>query len=199
MRMPRKRFLTAALILCSSTVFSCSSEAGPVTGEWMGIETYYDVVIHNGKIVSIESGTVDATLSVEFGSNGRLDVTLSTGPTFNTGHGLYGPTAAAGAGVTLGLSQSQGWRFAATYESISPDGQIENGDGTAVAGITTVQQSDPFHPHKNYIEIDHVNFTSVPEPASISLAMSGLAAAAIFWSRRLLAARLRGSRQPAEA
>jgi hypothetical protein len=155
---------------------------GPVYGSWTGFETFEISVYEFGQQQPIDvfsgSGPATLTIGADF---------MEIGTIWGQG-GVFinpsGPTSASG-GIEFmdGPGGSSLGNFFVTYQSILPDGQIDVGNGTAVADLT----SGFFYslPNNGLGEtIGFATFTTVPEPSSIvPAALAVLVIAVVAWMR----------------
>jgi hypothetical protein len=84
----------------------------------------------------------------------------------------FGPTSAIGSLLPVGGPSGQSFgKFAVSYESILPDGEIVVGDGTALADLTEFFFDTP-DPGDEIIRTASFQSSNIPEPSSIVLATS---------------------------
>ena len=143
---------------------------GPVYGSWTGFETFEISVYKIGQQQPIGgfSGSGPATLTIgadfmEIGTIwGQGGVSIDQ----------LGPTSASGGfGANYGPGGFGSGNFFVTYQSILPDGQIDVGNGTAVADLTAgyyylVPGTTPGS-YELGETVSFATFTTVPEPSSI--------------------------------
>ena len=198
--------LVAVLALVCAISQSGSSHADTVTGTWTGTMTYsHEEIDAYGDILSSLSGTVSATLSVEFSDVYGVELSIDPNhleyPIYPLS-GTYGPQSAFAETESLSIAETQFVNFSATYDGISPDGQIIDSltNGSAVADVfTTVDTGTPLGPNDDVYVFESESFVSaIPEPPSFWLAASGfmsllIARARILSGRR--SAALRGTRR----
>ena len=167
----------------------------PSLGTWAGYDTF-DITVTNyftGQLISSDSGSGPATFSI-----GIDTMTIEGGPFFPIigidSFSLLGPTSGSGGTnfINGGPAGSAVGNFFVTYESILPNGQIDVGNGSAVADLTTIEFD--FGEPVSTETVSFVTFTTVPEPPSSVLAgLAILVIAAVAWMRsfrRRLQARL---------
>jgi hypothetical protein len=174
---------------------SSSAQIQIPQGTWTGFDTF-DITVSNfltGQLISSDSGSGPATLSIGFDS---MAIEGGHIPIIGVGSSsLFGPTSASGsinfdggpAGTFVG-------NFFVTYESILPNGQIDVGNGSGVADLTTIE-FDFREPVSTSTTIESfATFTTVPEPPSSVLAGLAIlviaAVAGMRGFRRRLQARL---------
>jgi hypothetical protein len=176
-----------AFVALSLPGSSSAQSPGQILGTWTGYDSVEISVFDfsSGQLLSSYSGSGPATLSMEIDYMviaGGGAVIIGTGP-YNPPD-PFGPTSASGiinfnggpAGSTIG-------NFFLTYESILPNGQIDVGNGSAVADLTTIEYD--FESPVATVTESFATFTTVPEPPSRVLAgLAILVMAAIAGARR---------------
>ena len=195
----KARWIAAATAFVAlSLPGSSSAQIENPQGTWTGYDTF-EITVSNyltGQLISSDSGSGPATLS--FGLS-KMIIEGAHRPIIGEGPisaDEFGPTSASGsfnffggpAGIFVG-------NFFVTYESILPNGQIDVGNGSAVADLTTGVLDDFDGPISTWTVIhSFATFTTVPEPPSSVLAgLAILVIAAAAWMRsfrRRLQARL---------
>jgi hypothetical protein len=189
--------VTAFLALSLPRSSSAQIPLPPSLGTWTGYDTF-EITVSNfltGQLISSDSGSGPATLSI---GNDSMAIEGAHFPIFGTGgftpSDPFGPTSASG-GIDFngGPGGSTFGNFFVTYESILPNGQIDVGDGSAVADLTTIE----FHFGESLstsTETLSIDIFATPEPPSSVLAgLAILVIAAVAWMRgfrRRLRARL---------
>ena len=192
------RWIAAATALVAlSLPGSSSAQIEIPRGTWTGFDTF-DITVTNfftGQLISSDSGSGPATLSI-----GLDTLTIDGGTVFPIiGEGgisadEFGPTSASG---SLNFNDGPGGSFVGnffvTYESILPNGQIDVGNGSGVADLTTIV-FDFSHGIDSTVTESIATFTTVPEPSSGMLAGLAIlviaAVAGMRGLRRRLQARL---------
>jgi hypothetical protein len=176
---------------------SSSAQIEIPRGTWTGFDTF-DITVTNfltEQIISSDSGNGPATLSI-----GLDKIVIQGGTVFPIiGEGgisadEFGPTSASGSfNFDGGPAGTFVANFFLTYESILPNGQIDVGNGSAVADLTTIEYDFSHGPDYTTIE-SFATFTTVPEPPSSVLAGLAIlviaAVAGMRGFRRRLQARL---------
>jgi hypothetical protein len=166
----------------SAQGFPSPDPVGPLYGSWNGFETFEISVYKNGQQQPVGgfSGSGPATLTIGADFIEIGDIFGQGGVSFDQ----LGPTSASGlynffdgpGGFTSG-------NFFVTFQSILPDRQIDVGNGTAVADLT----SGFFYglPDGGVGEtVGFATFTTVPEPSSIvPAALAVLVIGVIAWMR----------------
>jgi PEP-CTERM motif len=175
-------FVALALPRSSSAQF-----LPPSLGTWTGYDTYkiFTTNASTGQLISSYSGSGPATLSI-----GTDTMTIEGDfpfPIIGVGSSSrFGPTSASGSiSFNGGPGGSAVGNFFVTYESILPNGQIDVGNGSAVADLTTGVLDDFDGPISTWTVIhSFATFTTVPEPSSGVLAgLAILVIAAVAWMR----------------
>jgi hypothetical protein len=201
MSKPQKvRWIAAATaFLALSLPGSSSAQFIPSpSGTWTGIETF-DITATNaatGQIISSDSGSGPAILSI-----GNSNVTIEGAHIPIIGDGIiipgdFGPTSASQSfSFDGGPAGAFSGNFFVTYESILPNGQIDVGNGGAVADLTTIE-FNLVGPPFSIRTVSIVTFATLPVPEPPSSVLAGVAIlviATIAWMRgfrRRLQARL---------
>jgi hypothetical protein len=186
----RKLSLIAATILLSALSLPRSSTAQTLEGSYAGVEYYDTSVYQAGTLISSLSGWTTANLYIDGGPGNGLSMYILGQPPASDVFGqgtlsppdAFGPTSATG---SLFLDAGPGGlvvgNFFLTYESILPNGQIDVGNGGAVADLTTTSF---FFPSPQDVTVSFASFTSVPEPSSIvPAALAVLVIGVIAWIR----------------
>ena len=188
-------FLALSLPQSSSAQFFPPLFPSPPIGTWTGYESY-DILVSSdfpggGSLSKVYSGSGTATLYI------GLDYMYIFGPgNVAAGPGVvgsqgafvppdpFGPTSASGSlFFDSGPAGSATGNFFLTYESILPNGQIDVGNGSAVADLTTIGYG--LGPPDFAVITSFATFTTVPEPPSSVLAgLAILVIAAVAWVRR---------------
>jgi hypothetical protein len=201
MSKPQKARLIAAATAFVALSLPGSSSAQfplpPSLGTWTGYDTF-EITVSNlftGQLISSDSGSGPATLSIGLDSMAIVGAPI---PIFGTGgvtpSDPFGPTSASG-GITFngGPGGTVFGNYFVTYESILPNGQIDVGNGSAVADLTTIVIDSGESVSTQTVSIAMFT-TTVPEPPSSVLAgLAILVIAAVAWMRgfrRRLQARL---------
>jgi hypothetical protein len=188
----RKLGVIAVATLLSALSLPRSSSAQQtgqeINGYWAGFETYQtSVYTFSGQLIASYSGeAVPAELEISTSrSPYPVDGTIQIGSVFAFGAIFpadpFGPTSASG-GIFLmdGPGGNVSGNFFLTYDSILPDGQIDVGNGVAVADLTTNFFNHPM----GETTVSFASFTSVPEPSSIvPAALAVLVFAVVAWMR----------------
>jgi hypothetical protein len=204
MSKPQKaRWIAAATAFLALSLPGSSSGQfiPPSLGTWTGVDTF-EITVSNfltGQFISSESGSGPATLSI--GTN-FMAIAGAHIPIIAEGQfvpsGPFGPTSASGSvSFDDGPGGSSVANFFLTYESILPNGQIDVGNGSAVADLTTIEFDFGESPFLSSTIIESfATFTTLPVPEPPSSVLAGLAilviaAVALMRSfRRRLQARL---------
>ena len=200
MSKPQKaRWIAAATaFLALSLPESSSAQFITPFGTWTGVDTFEITVsnVHTGQLISSDSGSGPATLSLAF------DIMTIEGdhiPIIGEGNippGEFGSTSASGSfNFAGGPAGTFVGNFFVTYESILPNGQIDVGNGSAVADLTAIEFNNPeSFAIQTSIFATFTTAVPVPEPPSSVLAgVAILVIATVAWmrgSRRRLQARL---------
>jgi hypothetical protein len=181
--------VAATAFLALSLPGSSSAQFIQSLGTWTGVDTF-DITVTNfftGQLISSDSGSGPATLSI-----GIDAIEIDGGTTFPIiGEGdippaEFGSTSASG---SINFNDGPGGSFVGnfflTYESILPNGQIDVGNGSAVADLTTVEFDFGESFSNSFVIVSFATFTTVPEPPSSVLAgLAILVIAAVAWVRR---------------
>ncbi len=156
---------------------------GPVYGSWNGFETFELSAYEIGQQQPIDvfSGSGPATLTIGAGF-------MEIGEIFGQGGvsiDQLGPTSASGGfGANYGPGGFGSGNFFVTYQSILPDGQIDVGNGTAVADLTSGFYYEIPGTFELGETVGFATFTTVPEPSSIvPAALAVLVMAVVAWMR----------------
>ena len=135
-------FLALSLPRSSNAQFFPPLFPSPPIGTWTGYESFEISVLHfpGGPVVNSYSGSGAASLFIED------DYMYISCPGIVFAQGLFvppdpfGPTSASGSlFFSDGPGGSATGNFFLTYESILPNGQIDVGNGSAVADLTTIE------------------------------------------------------------
>jgi hypothetical protein len=162
---------------------------GPEYGSYTGFDTYEISEYVSNQLVASYSGGGPATLTL--GAN-----YMEIGPIYGTGvyqtpysnppfFDPFGPTSTAGGfGGGGGFGGFSSGNFVLTYQSILPDGQIDVGNGTAVADLTSGFYYEIPGTFELGETVGFATFTTVPEPSSIvPAALAVLVIAVVAWMR----------------
>jgi hypothetical protein len=176
----------ATAFLALSMPGSSSAQFFPPLGTWAGYDSFeISVFDFSGNLISSRSGSGPATFSIaidymDIAGAGAL--IIGTGPF--TPPDPFGPTSASGSiSFGGGPGGSTSGNFFLTYESILPNGQIDVGNGGAVADLTTIEY-DFSEPGPTVTE-SFATFNTVPEPpSSVPAGLAILVIAAVAWMRR---------------
>ena len=154
-----------------------SSRADTVSGTWTGIMTYsHEETDAYGDILSSDSGTVSATLSIEFSDVYGVELSIDPNhleyPIYPLS-GSYGPQSAFAGIESFSIAGTQIVNFSATYDGISPDGQIIDSliNGSAVADVfTTVDTGMPLGPNDDVYVFECGELYIRPSGTTVDLA-----------------------------
>jgi hypothetical protein len=194
----RKLGLIAAATFLAVSCLNRSSSAQQLNfgGTWSGFESY-EVTITLGPFMPVEtfsgSGPALFTISNNPDFAGSVDVQLDgffDVPTpysqINSGGYLlppdaFGPTSASGSWAFFaGPPGPFTGNFFLTYQSILPDGEIDVGNGTAVADITDTS----YEGGQTTVLFASFQSSNLPEPPSIVLAaLAILVIGLVAWMR----------------
>jgi hypothetical protein len=187
--------VAATAFVALSLPGSSSAQFIQSLGTWTGFDTF-DITVTDpftGQLISSDSGSGPATLSL--GIDGTIAIEGGHFPIIGEGaFTVFGPTSASASfNFDDGPGGSFFGNFFVTYESILPNGQIDVGNGSAVADLTTIV-FDFSRGLDSTMTESIATFTAVPEPPSSVLAgLAILVIAAVAWMRsfrRRLQARL---------
>jgi hypothetical protein len=192
-----KRLGFIAVLTLLSAVSPRISYAQDIFGSWTGVEEYnVEVFLADGQQVGNYSGSAPATFDISTLEFPNMYMLVAASPPAYSVYGAgllspldaFGPTSAAGSMEAFGGYGGQdGGDFFLTYQSILPDGQIVNGNGSAIADVSSVS-IDEFGTQT----ISFASFQStVPEPSSIVQAALAVLAATLVLAWRSFRPRLR--------
>ena len=185
-----KHTLIAALTIFSAIALPGSSDAQTVSGSWTGIESFSDVVTGpGGQIISESSGSnVPAVLSMFFSGfnsytsdpqiadmsvSGDFGLNISGYTTPVLFPPLLGPQSAEGYVIPEQVHGQLSGYFDLTYQSILPDGSIDNTGGSAVANIRfAVEEVVSGQQSIGFVYFQSQDVQTVPEPSSLVLAVT---------------------------
>jgi hypothetical protein len=168
----------------SAQGFPSPDPVGPLYGSWNGFETFEISVYKNGQQQPVGgfsgSGPATLTIGADF-----MEIGTIWGQGQNLPIDQFGPTSASGGyNFNVGPGGFSSGNFFVTYQSILPDGQIDVGNGTAVADLTSTFHYPIPGPSELGETVGFATFTTVPEPSSIvPAALAVLVIAVVAWMR----------------
>jgi hypothetical protein len=197
-RTQKVRLIAVATAFVALSLPGSSSAQFATIGTWTGYESFETSVFDfSGNLINSYSGSGPGGLSIGINDmeiGGASLHLIGIGP-FNPPD-PFGPTSASAfIRGYFGPGGSESGDFFVTYESILPNGQIDVGNGTAIADLTTIEY-DFSRPIWTVTETfaTFTTLAAVPEPPSSVLAgLAILVVAAVAWIRgfrRRLQARL---------
>jgi len=191
MKIEKLSLIAAATFLSVLSVPGSSSAqiVGTPIGEWSGVYSFQTTVYDFGKPTEHYSGGGRGYLVLSY--TGFPDWEMTITPNFISVGGRlsppdpFGPTSASGSLLAFGGPGGSSYGdFSVTYESILPNGQLDVGDGSAIADLTRIF-------YINELEsITYATFTTVPEPTSIVHAALAVIVIAVVASIRAFRKRL---------